>query len=56
MAKKNDGTPPPSPADDDARKAKAKKKGLLFAILAMPDPHRLLRHPAVVVQPPHRGS
>jgi len=36
MAKNKDKNPPPSPADDDARKAKARKKGLLFAILAMP--------------------
>ncbi|MGI8983895.1 MAG: hypothetical protein ACR2HM_05090, partial [Acidimicrobiales bacterium] len=35
MAKKKIDQPP-SPADDDARKAKAKRKGLLFAILAMP--------------------
>ncbi|HVL06045.1 MAG TPA: hypothetical protein VM388_08655, partial [Acidimicrobiales bacterium] len=36
MAKKTDGTPPPSPADDEARKGKARKKGLVYAILAMP--------------------
>ena len=37
MAKNKDkNTPPPSPADDDARKVKARKKGLLFAILALP--------------------
>ena len=36
MAKTKKNDPPPSPADDDARKAKAKRKGLLFAVLAMP--------------------
>src|SRR3954452_19604033 len=35
MAKKNESKPP-SPADDDERKAKAKRKGLLFAVLALP--------------------
>jgi cell division protease FtsH len=36
MAKNKEPKAPPSPADDDARKARAKKKGLLFAILALP--------------------
>jgi len=36
MAKDKDPKAAPSPADDDARKAKAKKKGLLFAVLALP--------------------
>ncbi|MEN3316016.1 MAG: hypothetical protein V7605_2250, partial [Acidimicrobiaceae bacterium] len=37
MANKiKDPKAPPSPADDDARKASARKKGLLFAVLALP--------------------
>ncbi|MGH9265528.1 MAG: hypothetical protein ACRD1D_12645, partial [Acidimicrobiales bacterium] len=36
MAKNKDPKAPPSPADDDARKKNARKKGLLFAILAFP--------------------
>ncbi|HEX3425882.1 MAG TPA: hypothetical protein VHT30_07100, partial [Acidimicrobiales bacterium] len=36
MARNKDPKAPPSPADDDVRKARAKKKGLLFAILALP--------------------
>ena len=36
MAKDKDIKPPPSPADDETRKANARKKGLLFAALAFP--------------------
>src|SRR5947209_14913358 len=36
MAKNKEPKAPPSPADDDARKAQARRKGLLFAILALP--------------------
>jgi len=36
MAKNKEPKGPPSPADDEARKAGARKKGLLFAILAFP--------------------
>src|SRR5919202_3096255 len=33
---KDQNTPPPSPADDEARKAAGRKRGLLLAILALP--------------------
>src|SRR5947209_2012766 len=36
MAKNKEPKAPPSPADDDTRKANARRKGLLFAILAFP--------------------
>ncbi|HEX2048791.1 MAG TPA: hypothetical protein VHF27_13575, partial [Acidimicrobiales bacterium] len=33
---KDNNTPPPSPADDESRKANARRKGLIWAVLAMP--------------------
>jgi cell division protease FtsH len=36
MARNKEPNTPPSPADDEARKAGARKKGLIFAVLAFP--------------------
>jgi cell division protease FtsH len=36
MSKKKEPDAPPSPADDESNRARARKKGLIFAILAMP--------------------
>src|SRR5947208_12535344 len=36
MARNKEPKAPPSPADDDERKARAKRKALIFAVLALP--------------------